>query len=101
MTLDKSHLETALMNMIAGSEIIEDANERITDFDIKANEIFYEATKGKLHAVLIGNDVGSQRGLILSPELIRKSVILDLFEAVLKYRLLSKQYWYLFCVINI
>ncbi len=68
-------METALMNMIACPEIVEEVNERIINFYLKANEIFYEATKGKLHAVLIGNDVGSQRGLILSPELIRRFVI--------------------------
>lgn len=68
-------METALMNMIACPEIVEEVNERIMQFYLKANEIFYEATKGKLHAVLIGNDVGSQRGLILSPEMIREFVI--------------------------
>lgn len=68
-------METALMNMIACPEIVEAVNEKIVDFYLKANEIFFEATKGKLHAVLIGNDMGSQRGLILSPEMIRKFVI--------------------------
>ena len=42
---------------------------------LKANEIFYEATKGKLNAVLIGNDMGSQRGLMLSPEMVRRFII--------------------------
>lgn len=68
-------METALMNMLACPEIVEEVNERIVDFYLKANEIFFEATKGKLHAVLIGNDMGSQRGLMLSPDLIRKFVI--------------------------
>lgn len=68
-------METALMNMLACPEIVEAVNEKIMDFYLKANEIFFEATKGKLHAVLIGNDVGSQRGLMLSPELIRQFVI--------------------------
>ena len=39
------------------------------------NELLYEATKGKLHAVLIGNDMGSQRGLMLSPQCVRDFVI--------------------------
>ena len=68
-------METALMNMIACPEIVEAVNEKIIDFYLKANEIFYEATKGKLNAILIGNDMGSQRGLMLSPELIRQFVI--------------------------
>ena len=41
---------------------------------MKANEIFYENTKGKLHAVLIGNDFGSQTGLMVSPESLREFV---------------------------
>ncbi len=68
-------METALMNMIANPEIYEAVDEKIMDFYLKANEIFYEATKGKLHAVLIGNDMGSQRGLMLSPEMVRRFII--------------------------
>jgi uroporphyrinogen decarboxylase len=36
--------------------------------------LFYEATRGRLDAVLIGNDFGSQQGLMLSRELIREFV---------------------------
>lgn len=68
-------METALMNMIANPEMYEAIDEKVMEFYLKANEIFFEATKGKLHAVLIGNDVGSQRGLMLSPDMIRRFVI--------------------------
>ena len=68
-------METALMNMIAAPELYEAVNEKVLEFYLKANRIFYEATKGKLHAVLIGNDMGSQRGLMISPELVRRFVI--------------------------
>lgn len=68
-------METALMNMIANPEIYEAVNSKVLEFYLKANEIFYEATKGKLHAVLIGNDMGSQRGLMLSPEMVRRFII--------------------------
>jgi len=68
-------METALMNMIANPEIYEEVNAKIMDFYLKANEIFYEATKHRLNAVLIGNDMGSQRGLMLSPEMVRKFII--------------------------
>lgn len=63
------------MNMIAAPELYEAVNEKVLEFYLKANRIFYEATKGKLHAVLIGNDMGSQRGLMISPELVRRFVI--------------------------
>lgn len=68
-------METALMNMIANPEIYEAVNEKVMEFYLKANEIFYEATKGELDAVLIGNDMGSQRGLMLSPEMVRTFIM--------------------------
>ncbi|MCP1102964.1 uroporphyrinogen-III decarboxylase [Aequitasia blattaphilus] len=68
-------METALMNMIANPEIYEAVDEKVMDFYLKANKIFYEATKGELDAVLIGNDMGSQRGLMLSPEMVRQFII--------------------------
>jgi len=60
-------MQTCMMNMMANPKIVHAVNNKTIDFYLKANEIFYEATKGKLHAVLIGNDVGSQRGLMISP----------------------------------
>ena len=68
-------METALMNMAAEPELYEAVDAKIMEFYLKANEIFYEATKGKLDAVLIGNDMGSQRGLMISPEMVRRFVI--------------------------
>ena len=68
-------MENALMNMIANPEIYEAVDAKIMEFYLKANEIFYEATKDRLNAVLIGNDMGSQRGLMISPSLISEFVI--------------------------
>nr|MCR5715547.1 uroporphyrinogen decarboxylase family protein [Lachnospiraceae bacterium] len=68
-------METALMNMIANPEIYQAVDDHIVDFYLKANEIFFEATKGELDAVLIGNDIGSQRGLMISPDCVRDFVI--------------------------
>lgn len=70
-------MEKALMNMADPDyeELFIAVDNKIVDFYLKANEIFYEATKGYLDAVLIGNDMGSQRGLMLSPEMVRKFII--------------------------
>ena len=68
-------METALMNMLTNPEIYEAVDEKVVNFYLRANEIFYEATKGELDAVLIGNDMGSQRGLMLSPQCVRDFVI--------------------------
>jgi uroporphyrinogen decarboxylase len=68
-------MEEALMKMIIEPEMFQAVIDRILDFYLEANEIFYTATEGKIHAVLIGNDLGSQTGLMLSPELIRNVVL--------------------------
>lgn len=67
-------MEDALMNMIEEPEIFEAVIQRIVHFYLKANRIFLEATQGKLDAVLIGNDFGSQLELMVSKELLRKYV---------------------------
>ena len=68
-------MEHALMTMLMNPEMFQAVIDRITQFYLKANEIFYEATAGNLDAVLIGNDFGSQTGLMLDPELIRQMVL--------------------------
>jgi uroporphyrinogen decarboxylase len=67
-------METAFMNMMSEPELFRAVIDKITAFHLKANGIFYEATRGKLDAVLIGNDFGSQNCLMLSRELIREFV---------------------------
>lgn len=67
-------MEDALMKMFLAPELFRAVIDRITDFYLRANEIFYRATQGKLHAVLIGNDFGSQQGLMVGPEQLREFV---------------------------
>ncbi len=67
-------METALMKMLAEPEMFAAVLDKITEFYLRANQIFYEATIGKLDAVLLGNDFGSQTGLMVDPELLRQLV---------------------------
>jgi uroporphyrinogen decarboxylase len=67
-------MENALMTMYMAPEMFQAVIDRITDFYLEANEIFYKAAGDKLDAVLIGNDWGSQTGLMLSPELLQQFV---------------------------
>lgn len=67
-------METALIKMMLEPEMFKAVDNRIVDFYLKANEIFYEATRGKLHAVLIGNDFGSQDNLMVDPASLREFV---------------------------
>ena len=68
-------MEEALMRMMLEPEMFQAVIDRIADFYLEANEIFYKATQGKLHAVLIGNDLGSQCGLMIDPDSIRQFVL--------------------------
>ncbi len=67
-------METAMMKMLIEPDMFRAVIDRITEFYLEANQIFYEAGKGKLDAVLIGNDFGSQTALMLSPDLLREFV---------------------------
>jgi uroporphyrinogen decarboxylase len=67
-------METALAKMMLEPEMYKAVIDRITQFYLKASEIVYETTKGYLDIVLIGNDFGSQRNLMVSPQLLRDLV---------------------------
>jgi len=68
-------MEKAMMNMLEVPELVHYVNGRIMDFYRKALTIFLDAAKGKIHAILIGDDMGSQLNLMLSPDKIREFVI--------------------------
>ncbi len=68
-------MENALIQMCEAPEMFRAVINRITEFYLQANEIFYAATAGRLDAVLIGNDFGSQTGLMLSLPSIREFVL--------------------------
>lgn len=67
-------METALMRMIEAPELFQAVIDRITEFYLKANRIFYESCGDRMHTVLIGNDFGSQTSLMVSPDLLRRFV---------------------------
>ncbi|MDE7009249.1 MAG: methyltransferase, partial [Lachnospiraceae bacterium] len=68
-------MENCLMNMVTDPEMVHYVDDRIVEFYLKAMTIFLEAAKGKVHAILIGDDMGSQRGLMISPSLISEFVM--------------------------
>ncbi|MDF7824992.1 uroporphyrinogen decarboxylase family protein [Pontiellaceae bacterium B12227] len=67
-------MEEAMMMMYDSPEMYHAVINRCTDFYFEANRIFYEAVAERIHAVLIGNDMGSQQGLMVSPELLHEFV---------------------------
>ena len=68
-------MQTALMNMVTNPDIYRAVDEKIVEFYLKANEVIFEATKGKLDAIIIANDFGSQLGLMISREMIHEFVM--------------------------
>jgi len=67
-------MENALITMMMYPEMFQAVIDRITDFYLDLNGRFYEAVKGKLDAVLIGNDFGSQTALMVDPDMLRTYV---------------------------
>ena len=70
-------MEQAFRNMASKKrkEMVHYVNDHIVDFYLKAMKIFLEATEGKVHALLIGNDLGSQKCLMISPKMVEEFVI--------------------------
>ncbi len=67
-------MEHALVTMLDNPDMFRAVIDRITDFYLRASEIFYESTRGFLDAVLIGNDFGSQGGLMVDAGSLREYV---------------------------
>ena len=63
-------MQTCLMNMVAEPEMVHYVDGSYRGLLSESAENLLEATKGKVHAILIGDDMGSQRGLMISPSLI-------------------------------
>jgi uroporphyrinogen decarboxylase len=68
-------MENAFLAMYDNPDGYERVNKRILDFYLRANKVFFENTRGRIHAILIGNDMGSQLGLMISRDAIKRFVI--------------------------
>lgn len=68
-------MQTALMNMVGNPEIYQAVDDKIVNFYLRANELILDATKGMLDAIIIANDFGTQRGLMISRDMIHRYVM--------------------------
>jgi uroporphyrinogen decarboxylase len=75
-------METAFMSMIEAPEVLQEVLGRANAIFMKVNDGFFQATKGRLDAVLFGNDLGAQRGLMISLGHIRKFVLPGIREQI-------------------
>jgi uroporphyrinogen decarboxylase len=68
-------MEDALICMIEAPAMFHAVTARVTEFYRQANAFVYEAAGDLMDAILIGNDVGGQTGLMLSGEMIREFML--------------------------
>jgi uroporphyrinogen decarboxylase len=81
-------IDNAFIWMHTVPQMVRTVAEKILDFYLKANDIFYSATKGKLDAILLGNDIAGQTGLLLSHCMIREFIL----DGVARLVAQAKQY---------
>ena len=73
--MDLFGMEHYLMKMYVEPEVVQAATDRVCRFYYEANELFF-ARAGKLvDGYFFGNDFGTQRDLILSPELFDRFIL--------------------------
>lgn len=64
--------EELLLLLMESPEVVKAALERIAGFYLEANERFLEVAADRVDALFIGNDFGTQCGLLFSPTLFRE-----------------------------
>ena len=68
-------MENAMLKMLEAPELVHYVDDHIMDFYLKALKVFLANTEGKLSAILIGDDMGSQQDLMISLDLVREFVL--------------------------
>lgn len=60
--------ENYLLNIALNRPLIKALVDRLTEFYLEANQLYFEAVKGKMDIFFMGNDFGAQNGLLISEE---------------------------------
>ena len=68
-------MENYFMKMYTHPTVIEAATERILNFYLAANQRCFESYGDHIDAVFFGNDLGSQRNPLISPDALRQFVL--------------------------
>lgn len=61
-------MENYFVKMYTDPGVVEAVTERVADFYLRINEKLFEQAAGKIDLFFFGNDFGSQRDLLISPE---------------------------------
>jgi len=68
-------MENYFIKMYDCPEVVEAVTERIVDYYVAANEKYFSGLGDRSEVMFFGNDFGTQRDLLVSPELFRKFVM--------------------------
>ena len=68
-------MEKLMMDLALNEAFITELFRRIADFYLALNERIFEACKGRIDFLLIGDDMGTQNGLLISADMIRRFVL--------------------------
>jgi Uroporphyrinogen-III decarboxylase len=68
-------MENYFIKMYENPAVVEAVTEHVVDFYVAANEKFFAGLGNRADIMFFGNDFGTQRDLMLSPELFRKFVL--------------------------
>lgn len=67
-------MENYFIQMYENPELVGALTERIVDFYVEANDKFFEGLGNRADVMFIANDFGTQRDMIISPELFHRFV---------------------------
>ena len=68
-------MENYFIRMYETPEIVEAATEKIVDFYVEASERFFAGLGDRADVMFFGNDFGTQRALMVSPENFRRFIL--------------------------
>ena len=68
-------MENYFVKMYTDPGVVEAVTEHVVDFYLRINERLFAEAKGKIDMFFFGNDFGSQRDLLISPECFNKFVM--------------------------
>lgn len=68
-------MDNYFIKMYTDPEVVEAVTERVVDFYLQANEIWFGRNRAHMDAFFFGNDFGSQLDMLISPELFGRFVL--------------------------
>ncbi|MBN1383367.1 MAG: hypothetical protein JW983_00605 [Elusimicrobia bacterium] len=71
-------MEKMMADLALNPDFVQEMFERITGFYLEVNKRIFEAAKGEIDSILMGDDFGTQRGLLISPAMLKRFVFPNL-----------------------